>query len=86
MTSLLFGLNLETVIELLLLALIGFCGWQQFQLGKQRATIARLEAQVDILITLQDPLQKPSPNEAGALWQKLVALRRPADPSKKPTL
>lgn len=75
MSGVLLGLNLETVIEILLVVVILFCGWQQLQLRNQRAEITRLETQVDILIALQDPAK--TPNEAGALWQKLVAMRRP---------
>lgn len=83
MTSL-FGMYLETVIEIILVLVIFFCVWQQFQLRGQKAEIARLEGQVEILIKLQDPTNKPSPNEAGALWEKLVALRQPSE-SKKQT-
>lgn len=70
------GITLETVIEFLLVALIVFCAWQQLQLRSQRTEIQRLEAQVDILIALQDPSSNNSPNERSAMWLKLVALRR----------
>ena len=74
------NLNLEAVIQIVLLVVIAFCVWQQFQLRNQRAEIMRLEAQVDILVMLQDPDKQPSPTARGVMWQKLVSLRRPKSP------